>query len=1034
MKTSHFNRNFSACALRHLFFYILFTFAFSAGTSRAQCFVSAGPDKVARINQRVDLQAFPQLKNHWNHHPRTTSHIYFDAAVVNDSTRIVVGSSSIILKISGNNEQIVSYGTSGALFSVDFYDDKNGIAVGVGDVILKTSDGGDSWNQLSSGSGYTLNRVQYLNAQTILISGYTLSSPTKGALFKSIDGGNSWTLLSEFPGFRVQAFDFVDTLVGYATGNNSSILKTTDGGANWQTQSLDVPLGTIMYEIKAYNANVVVAVGNRNCIIRTEDGGQNWMNVAPFSIHLRSLNDYGLELMPATYESVFFHSENKFLVSGYNPFENIGFIIKTEDGGNSWQEELVDAGVKSRIRKITGNTTTGMTAVGDVGLIYTKGAEEKFSWTPADYLSEPNVANIVTSPISTTTYTVTRSAGSCTVSDNVTVYIAGFSDNVKNLSCGQSIQLDSIPLPGNFKGSVKYKWIPARGLNSDTIARPICSVGEDTKYTGIIILNDGNFYKDSVISRTRYVTVNSFTVNAGEDKILVDPGSKIQLFVSDNYSGFDALSYKWYPSDGLDDDTKQNPIATASQNISYTVVVTAPSGCIAVDDVDITLKTFHTGITSRTFEMSCGSSVTLDSIQTNYVGSERLRYRWSPSTGLSSDTVARPVCSATTSTTYTVRAITPEGRVTSTQVILKVTPLKIGSLSNKTFYCGQKVQLEAATTNYTGTGKLKYKWTPATGLSNDTIPNPVVETNVTTTYTLTVTTPEGCPSTTQVTVTKQGIPAPSISGVSVDSQERNLIQWDIPPFEYDSVLIYKETHQLNQYQKIASAGKNISSYSDTLSQPKVMSNAYKIALLDPCGTETALSSRHKTIHLAINKGINNSWNLIWEPYLGFEVATYYIYRGATANQLSLVSSLSGANSQYTDFTAPVGDIYYQIEAVKSTAAGISDATGNTGSQTFISRSNIAAYRANVGIDPPLNISNTIRLTPNPAQNRVEIQSELVDGEPMMLTVYNLQGMALKRMEMTGTQMMLDIYDLTSGMYFIELKNTQVKGKSKLIVN
>jgi len=1034
MKTSHFSRDLSTCAVRHLFLYILFTFAFSAGSSHAQCFVSAGPDKVARINQRVDLQAFPQLKNHWKFHPRNTSHIYFDAAVINDSTRILVGSSGTILKISGNNEQIVSSGKTNALFAVDFVDDKNGIAVGVGDVILKTSDGGDSWNQLSTGSGYTLNRIQYLNAQIVLISGYNPSAPTKGTFFKSIDGGNSWTLLSEFPGIRVQAFDFVDALVGYATGSDSTFLKTTDGGANWKKLTPNIPnLGTIMYDIKAFNANVVVAVGNRNCIIRSEDGGQNWMSIAPYFVNLTSMNDYSLDLMPATYESVFIYSESNFMVSGYRPFEDIGFIIKTEDSGNSWQEELVDAGVKSRIRRIAGNTTTGMMAVGDMGLIYTKSGEEKFSWTPANYLSEPNSARIATSPISTTSYTVTRSTGSCSVSDDMTVFIAGFNDNVKNLSCGQSVLLDSIPLPTNFKGTVKYKWIPARGLNSDTIARPLCSAGEDTKYTATVILNDGNIYKDSVISRTRYVTVNSFTVDAGEDKILADPGSRIQLNAIHNYSGFDALSYKWYPSDGLDDDTKQNPIATASQNISYTVVVTAPSGCIAVDDVDITLKTFHTGIKDRVIYMSCGSSVTLDSIMTNYVGSERLRYRWTPSTGLSSDTVASPVCSATTSTTYTVRAITPEGRVTSTEVIVKPIPLKINSLTNKTFYCGQQVQLDPVTTDYTGTGKLRYQWTPATGLSNDTIPNPVVNANVTTTYTLMVTTPEGCSSTAKVTVTKQGIPAPSISGVSVDNQERNLIQWNIPPFEYDSLHIYKETHQLNQYQKIASVGKNISTYSDTLSQPKVMSNSYKIALLDPCGTETALSSRHKTIHLAINKGINNSWNLIWEPYLGFEVATYYIYRGTTANQLSLISSLSGANSQYSDFTAPAGDIYYQIEAVKSTAAGIPDATGNSGSQTFISRSNIAAYRANVGIDSPLNISNTISLTPNPARNRVEIHSELVNGESMKLTVYNLQGIAVKRIEMNSTSLMIDISDLTSGMYFIELHNTEVKGKSKLIV-
>gem|GEM_PF-6395672 len=61
--------------------------------------------------------------------------------------------------------------------------------------------------------------------------------------------------------------------------------------------------------------------------------------------------------------------------------------------------------------------------------------------------------------------------------------------------------------------------------------------------------------------------------------------------------------------------------------------------------------------------------------------------------------------------------------------------------------------------------------------------------------------------------------------------------------------------------------------------------------------------------------MGNTWNLIWEPYQGFVVSSYNIYRGTTPNQLQLIGTISGVNTQFTDLTPSAGYLYYQVEVV-----------------------------------------------------------------------------------------------------------------------
>ena len=88
----------------------------------------------------------------------------------------------------------------------------------------------------------------------------------------------------------------------------------------------------------------------------------------------------------------------------------------------------------------------------------------------------------------------------------------------------------------------------------------------------------------------------------------------------------------------------------------------------------------------------------------------------------------------------------------------------------------------------------------------------------------------------------------------------------------------------------------------------------------------------------------------------------------------------------------------------------------------------------MGVHNPLDISQDIMLTPNPASTHVEVQSKAFNGEALTLTIYNLQGVALIRTEMRNASQHLDISDLAAGMYFVVLENSQTKGSRKLVVN
>ncbi len=119
-------------------------------------------------------------------------------------------------------------------------------------------------------------------------------------------------------GNQLRAVCFVDNNTGYAVGQWGTILKTSDGGANWTLQSSGTTQGLVSVQFPL-NATTGYAVGGKGQILKTTNGGYYWKaqtsgdTTANFlSVHFPVGSDTGF-------------------VSG-----QWGVVFKTTDGGQAW--------------------------------------------------------------------------------------------------------------------------------------------------------------------------------------------------------------------------------------------------------------------------------------------------------------------------------------------------------------------------------------------------------------------------------------------------------------------------------------------------------------------------------------------------------------------------------------------------------------------------------------------------------------------------------------------------------------------------
>lgn len=162
--------------------------------------------------------------------------------------------------------------------------------------------------------------------------------------------------------------------------------------------------------------------------------------------------------------------------------------------------------------------------------------------------------------------------------------------------------------------------------------------------------------------------------------------------------------------------------------------------------------------------------------------------------------------------------------------------------------------------------------------------------------------------------------APPVLSLVYPNGSKNAIAWDTENLsaEITEIIIYKETSVQNKFVEIGRASVSDGTFTDPSSNNNVRSDRYVISGVTDLGVETAKSDIHKTMHLTINRGVQDgTWNLIWNKYEGRNIATYRILQGSSPDNLTTVlDEISGANTSFTQFDNPDAP-YYAVEYIPS---------------------------------------------------------------------------------------------------------------------
>ena len=285
----------------------------------------------------------------WTHLGNGITNNLYSVFFIDANTGFVVGDEGHILKTfdGGLNWSELTTGTTNQLNSVYFTDVNTGYAVGghidfshypydnIG-TILKTTDGGITWNTISSDTLPYLQSVFFVNGNTGYAGGYRAAPGSQGwigdgVILKTIDGGTTWTESSYGIWACITSVFFKDAYTGYAGGfiKGPGVLiptqcfyyKTINSGLTWVTAELGDSNTSHVHGLNSIcyaDADTGYASGPRS-IFKTTDAGANWTQVL-------SLSTTDAELSSVYFKDI----NNGYAVGGG------GTIIKTNDGGATW--------------------------------------------------------------------------------------------------------------------------------------------------------------------------------------------------------------------------------------------------------------------------------------------------------------------------------------------------------------------------------------------------------------------------------------------------------------------------------------------------------------------------------------------------------------------------------------------------------------------------------------------------------------------------------------------------------------------------
>lgn len=235
----------------------------------------------------------------------------------------LIGTGLLPFAVTGQSGwQEISTGYNYIWMNIEFPEGQNQVGYVAGETvtyngigkILKTTDGGATWTDISPASLPGIEGMCFVNQDTGYIGGW------QHYFAKTTNGGTTWTQITISPGiWYIRDVIFWDADHGVVITGDPDIYVTSNGGATW-TKATGMSFGP--QKATYGTGNILFAACGDEKIIKSTNGGLTW-------------NEVYSGVFTYLFLSVDFLDGMFGLVGGED-----GKVLKTTNGGNSWTTHI----------------------------------------------------------------------------------------------------------------------------------------------------------------------------------------------------------------------------------------------------------------------------------------------------------------------------------------------------------------------------------------------------------------------------------------------------------------------------------------------------------------------------------------------------------------------------------------------------------------------------------------------------------------------------------------------------------------------
>ena len=265
-------------------------------------------------------------------------------------------------------------------------------ASGAGSTILRTTDGGITWQKLNvTTETLDFRDIDAIDAQTAYVM--SIGNGPASRIYKTTDAGKTWNL--QFKNDDQKAFldamSFWDANHGIAFGDSVDkqfyILTTVDGGHTWSrvpptslppaqgNEGAFAASGTNIAVFGKSHAWIGTGAAPKSRVLHTSDGGRTWQ-----------VADTPLASGPSTgIFSIAFRDAKHGVIAGGDytkEQEAVDNLAVTSDGGITWTLVKGLSGFRSVVAYVPGMKTPALIALGPSGGDYS--LDDGSTWKPID--------------------------------------------------------------------------------------------------------------------------------------------------------------------------------------------------------------------------------------------------------------------------------------------------------------------------------------------------------------------------------------------------------------------------------------------------------------------------------------------------------------------------------------------------------------------------------------------------------------------------------------------------------------------------